>query len=124
MEIEAEVMRYKKKAQKKPSPKAKHKHDYQPCIIRTDNIALHSNFGIVRVPKGKLEFGSYCTVCGKIGSVDFDRWYRTVKLEYGVKPEHTEEALRELNPSTRTIPTFYVTDTLSQKFVNLEETET
>ena len=65
MEIEAEVMRYKKKAQKKPSPKAKHKHDYQPCIIRTDNIALHSNFGIVRVPKGKLKFGSYCTICGK-----------------------------------------------------------
>jgi len=68
--------------------------------------------------------GSYCTICGKLGDVDVDRWWRWEQVMPGAgRSVLTEEAERELNPNTRTLPTFWVEDRFSQKYINLPVTE-
>lgn len=108
---------YKKKMRRKPSKKARHKHDYQPCVFEYDGIRLDKAHGFV--PSPNMGFGSYCTICGKIGGSDHDRWSRWVPVNGGPAghSEYTEEAQIELNPETRTLPTFRVEDIWSQKFI-------
>lgn len=112
-----EVTPYKKKTQSKPPKKARHKHDYQPCIFEYDGIRLDKAHGFV--PSPDTGFGSYCTICGKIGASNHDRWSRWVPVNGGPAghSEYTEEAQIELNPETRTLPTFRIEDIWSQKFV-------
>lgn len=119
--MDNEVMPYRKKSQRKPPPKAKHRHDYQPCLIMSDGIEIDKAHGVIPKTKDQLHFGSYCTICGKIGSPDFDRWHITIHEGDCVRPGYTDEALKELNPETRTLPTFYVPDCFSQRFVDLKE---
>lgn len=115
-----EIPRYKKKAKPKTTPKAKHKHKYEPCVLEyeyPDSIAMlnHKTKGCT--------ISSYCPICGKIGSCDVTRWYKPVKTGDGYKIELTEEAKQELNPTTRTVPTFWVDDWLFPKYVDLSESE-
>ena len=74
----------------------------------------------------------HCPVCGKAGTildVDPDRWERRVEVNihstfhksYGTEP--TEECLRELDPETRTLPTFWVDSPYFTKHVHLSEEE-
>lgn len=116
---EDEVAPYKKKARHKPPKKSKHKHDYQPCIFEYDGIRLDKVHGFV--PKPDTDFGSYCVICGKIGGSDHDRWTRWVSHTNGRagRSEYTEEARIELNPATRTLPTFRIEDIWSQKYVTI-----
>ena len=121
--VEDEQPRYKKKSQKKPPAKSNHKHNYQPCVFEYNSIEFSKGKGFVQKPDAQI--GNYCTVCGKIDyRFDSERWVKWVQmLAYPTcgKSEYTEEAKKELNPETRTLPTFWVDDIWKQKFVKLGE---
>lgn len=114
---ESEVAPYKKKSVKRPPPKSKHKHDYQPCILDTKSAAYSKEYGFVDTRE--LNVGTYCTICGKIGDVNM----------FGIDPNETciaktlwrfsDEQRTQLNPATRTWPLFRVDDYFKQKFVDL-----
>lgn len=121
MDYENEVAPYKKKSTKKAPPKSKHKHDFKPCVFEYDSVRLDKAHGFV--PKPDLMLGSYCPICGKIGSAD-GFWRQWVPVKPGSaagRSEYTEDALKELNPETRTLPTFRLDDWIGQKFVSFEE---
>ncbi len=115
--------KYKKKSQAKPPKKSKHKHYYEPCVLEYPSdwfLKEHERSG-----DKKSVIDGYCPVCGKIGSLDNrERWYTTGKTQVSYffvsSKVPTEEGAKELNPSTRTIPTFCVSD-MFQKFVELEQ---
>ena len=69
--------------------------------------------------------GSYCPVCGEIGSYNVDIWMRWKPVAGGKagRSEYTEEARRELNSETRTLPTFWLEKGFFQKFVSLHDVE-
>ena len=115
----------RKKSSAKPPKKAKHKHDYQPCIYEYDGVKLDEARGFI--PELDMQFGTYCTICGKRDWMlgDKDRWFQ---LEWGprrgwCRSVYTEEAKRELNPETRTLPTFRLLDYWKQKYVDLDWSE-
>jgi hypothetical protein len=75
--------------------------------------------------KLKPHIGAYCPICGKVGTVqDPDRWRRlekhTNEFHTYYASVNTEEYERELDPITRTLPTFTV-DGPFAKFVNLTD---
>lgn len=103
-----DVVRYKKRSKSKPPKKADHKHRYEPCV-------LEYNFpygGDLRVrgfePVRRCRIDGYCPVCGKVGAVSMERWYDSPG--WGYKQTLSDDAKRELDPSTRTLPTFDVGD--------------
>lgn len=53
-----ETMPYKKKSKRRAPAKAKHKHDFQPCIFEYEGIQFDSAHGVI--PKEKEMFGDYC----------------------------------------------------------------
>lgn len=115
--------RYKKKSTAKPPKKAKHKHLAEPCVMEYP-------FHWYKKPheqNGRMcnAIGAYCPICGKIGELlHYNRWYvkggslSTVDLF----AEFTEEAMRELDPDTRTLPTFSINDPFA-KYVTLPTEE-
>ena len=50
-----ETMPYKKKSKRRAPAKAKHKHDFQPCIFEYEGIQFDSAHGVI--PKEKEMFG-------------------------------------------------------------------
>lgn len=120
MDYQEDVAKYRKKSQKKTPRKSKHKHDYQPCVLQYERAEFDKVHGFT--PTGIEErVGSYCPICGKIGEVDFIRWWFTAwNQEHSTCwSEPTEEAKRELNPETRTLPTFWAGDMFA-KYVDIE----
>lgn len=126
--ITNDIPKYRKKSSASPPTKAKHKHAYEPCLIEHPLDWWNKPHERKRyLPH--LTFTSYCPVCGKVGGGDPRRWfvsgkkYDDVGCPY-VTVEHTDEAKRELDPATRTLPVFKVDDPFA-KFVeiNMEETE-
>lgn len=113
-------MPYKKKAKRKSVPKARHKHEYSPCVFEYDSIRLDDIHGIVPTPA--VSIGMYCPVCGKVGSLECSAWMRWVPANKGGagRSEYTEIAKRELNPSTRMLPSFRLDNGPFQKYVRLE----
>ena len=118
--IPNDIPKYRKKSTARPPAKAKHKHVYEPCLI--EHPADWWNKPHERSGKTTLRFATYCPICGKTDSADHDRWVTTVKKHNGVVSylEHvyTEEAERELDPATRTLPVFK-TDGWGEKFVDI-----
>lgn len=102
--LEDEEVKYRKKKQHRPPKKSKHKHDYQPCMLRAPVPSFDKVHGMV--PIYKLVKASYCTICGKIEDYDFVN----LIIETGIKEE---EIL--------TLPTFTVKDLFLAKYVNLGE---
>ena len=102
--LEDEEVKYRKKKQHRPPKKSKHKHDYQPCVLRAPVPSFDKVHGMV--PIYKLVKASYCTICGKIEDYDFVNFI----IDTGIKEE---EIL--------TLPTFTVEDLFLTKYVNLEE---
>lgn len=118
-----EFVPHKKKSSAKPPKKAKHKHDFQHCIFGYYGTKLDQEHGFV--PEREQCFGGYCTICGKIGKVDLGKWFKSGEsysplFQNLFRTEYTDEAKRELNPETRTLPTFWLDDRWKQKFVELE----
>lgn len=127
MDYMEETPRYRKKAKPNTPPKAKHKHYYEPCVFEFNGCQYTKAHGIT-YDKPSAKIAAYCPVCGKAGTildVDPDRWERRVEVNtrsmfhkaYGTEP--TEECLRELNPETRTLPTFWVDSPYFTKQVQL-----
>ncbi len=121
IDISDDIPKYKKKSNVKPPKKFKHKHTYLPCIIEYPEqyyLKEHNRNG-----KKGFHFASYCSICGKIGLCDTNRWYVDIKHHDGtrswIEVDHTEEAKRELNPETRTLPVFQGNCWLP-KFVDIE----
>lgn len=120
--MENEIMPYKKKATKKPPKKSDHKHIFEPCVLEYNGERLDRGRGFV--PERKTKMDSYCVVCGKRGVPDYKRWWNEVRGGCWVRFEESEEQLRELNPETRTLPTFWVDDYYKAKYVDLPEDKT
>lgn len=112
---------YKKKSSKRPPAKAKHKHDFQPCVFEFDFTKLDEAHGFVTEPKACV--GSYCTVCGKVHkSLPGNGWMEWVPIRPGSQfghYEYTENTKRELEPGTRTLPTFRLEDYWKQKYIEI-----
>ena len=120
MDYQEDVAKYRKKSQKKTPKKSKHKHDYQPCVLQYSRDEFDKAHGFT--PTGIKEIiGSYCPVCGKIGDVDWPAWFiwKWSVNGNGGNSVPTEEALRQLNPETRTIPTFWAGDMFA-KYVEIK----
>lgn len=121
-EIIDEVPRYRKKSQKKPPKKSDHKHVFEPCVLEYPQDWFLKEH--LRNGEKKAAISSYCPMCGKIGNIDIERWWTRESIMVGNFPcwnsIPTEEAELELNPETRTLPTF-MCDGIFQKFVNIEE---
>ena len=110
---------YKKKSKSKPPKKAKHKHDFNPCVFEYDGIRFDQAHGFV--PNHQTSIGCYCAICGKIGGDIPDGYIQLVQTKDGSwYSEHTEAGKKELDEYTRTLPTFRIDDIFRQKFVNIE----
>ena len=119
-----DIPKYKKKSTASPPAKAKHKHEYVPCLIEHP-WAWWGKPHEWEQSKRVLSFRSYCPICGKTNEADHDRWYTVIKKyhENGssyIESVRSKEAERELNPSTRTIPVFKA-DRPWPKFVEISK---
>ena len=121
-DVADEVPRYRGKRRVVTPKKHNHKHDFQPCLF---NELFHKKFTASHgfVADSQLAFGEYCVTCGKIAhSYNTNRWLITVRVETenggirAYKQEYTSEALRELDPATRTLPVF-TKYTLLQRYI-------
>lgn len=111
-------MPHKKKAKRKGIKKTDHKHDFQPCVFEYSTEKFDKHRGML--PSTEESIGSYCTICGKIGDKYCPLVFEFVPFRQGGhigRNEHTEEAKRELNPETRTFPTFHLNDYFRDKFI-------
>ena len=120
--IPDDIPKYKKKSSAKPPQKSKHKHVYEPCLVEAPVEWYLKPHERKSRPVTRLCFRSYCPVCGKTGDVDRERWWTTIEkyndmFKY-LEDVHTEEAERELNSITRTLPVFKA-DTPWPKFVSV-----
>lgn len=116
----SEETKYKKKSQNKPPTKSNHKHEYHDCIFEWDNPRGKFDKEKGFITEREIFGGSYCVVCGKMSYDmsfkwrnvihDFRGWYHSVL---------SEKAKQELNPETRTLPTFVIDDRWNQKYVNI-----
>ena len=111
-------MPHKKKAKKKHIKKADHKHDFQPCVFSYPTEKFDKHRGMFQTTEESI--GSYCTICGKIGEQHFPWVFEFVPMRPGAhigRYERTEDAKKELNPETRTFPTFHLNDYFRDKFI-------
>lgn len=113
-------MPYKKKAKKNNPKKFDHKHVPEPCVIEYVSPRLDRGYGFVPTPAATIR--NYCPICGKICSPKYDRWWQDLPYGKYIRQSKTEEHLRELNPETRTLPTFHLDGQIWDfKFVDLTE---
>lgn len=119
-----DIPKYKKKSQKKPPKKADHRHLREPCIIEIP--ADWFNKPHERNGKTNPHFYAYCPICGKVTGYNpcKERWWTREERYNGVfhfyETVYTEEGRREIDPATRTLPTFK-SDDIFPKFVDLED---
>lgn len=122
MDIENDIMPYKKKAKHVTPKKSKHEHKYVPCVLEYNSLQLTKEHGFEKT-KPDARVGYYCPICGKIGyppASEEKRWYTSSYYLHGIVSNLTEECKKELNPETRTLPTFWVEDGFFQKYVDLK----
>ena len=118
-----DITRYRKKSKPKTTKKSKHKHIFEPCVLELPIDWYKKEHE--RNGEKRSRIGYYCPICGKLGDFqEKERWYHLKKIEYShlstYSQEPTEECEKELNPLTRTLPTFFVDDYF-QKFVEVKE---
>lgn len=115
------VVRYRKKRKKKQPKKADHKHEYVDCVFDFNPETIRYIIG-----NKESSIGSYCPTCGKIGDVGprdglGGRWKKDFSEDPSfVAPGWTEDAYREFDPETRTLPSFVLND-FFQKYVEIKE---
>ena len=110
-----DIPKYRKKSQKKPPKKANHKHEWANCVYETATIGYSKEKGFYRTTE--LTVGTYCHICGKIGDIA-DRRYKINTSPYSkfLTYEWSEDAKKEFDPSTRTMP-FFEINQFKDKFV-------
>ena len=119
----SEVAPYKKKSTGNTPKKSKHKHLYEPCVLSYPDDWWNKEH--IRHRQRTPIIGTYCPVCGKIGTIkDRSRWYKretvfTGNVQWG-RTVLTDEGEREMHARTRTLPYFEIDDPFV-KFVKLEE---
>lgn len=120
LEYIEQEMRHRKKKHKTVK-KASHKHLNEPCVI-----GYPANWFLKGQASEKMHpiMSAYCPICGKVGQADLERWFvhrGGVSDGYpGYRwSDPSEEAKLELDPDTRTLPTFRVKDPFV-KFVEIE----
>lgn len=116
-------IKHRKRSKKRPPAKAGHKHDFQPCMFQTYRKHFDRVHGYVQTGEPSFSFGSYCPICGKTSRSDIDQWLLWVPLHPGSQGgrfEYTDRAKAELDPATRTLPTFIINDRFPPKYVSLE----
>lgn len=123
MDIEknmSDIPKYKKKSQVYSPKKSDHKHLSQDCVFEWDDpLGKLTDKGFQKVHK--VDGGAYCPICGQIrlGEMSFD-WYKEIKGFSAFHLELSERAIKEIDPKTRTLPTFFLNDFLwKQKYVDL-----
>lgn len=121
-DYENEVLFHKVKHIKKSPKKSNHRHTYKDCVCSIPAIKYIPEKGFTKTNR-RLVFWSYCPKCGKL------RWFSsTNKWQKRVYDEHffafrfewTEDAKREFNPETRTLPYFEIDDEW-QQYVEIED---
>lgn len=108
-------VKYKKKSNKRPPKKADHKHIFEPCVFQSKGIKFDKAHGIVDGPD-EYKMGSYCKICGKVGPGD-RKWWDMVDNRFCLG-KYTKDAELQLNPETRTLPTFRLNNYF-QKFISI-----
>lgn len=105
-----ETVRYRKKAKRKSVVKCGHKHVFVPCVVEYPKEWWQKEH--LRSGEYIPTLASYCTICGRVGS---HAYCGSVRLR---PSEYTDTELTELNPETRTLPTFRCNDYFT-KYVDL-----
>lgn len=113
-----EVGKYRKKSNKNPPKKSKHKHHYESCVFGYYAKKFTKERGFEN--QYETSIGTYCPVCGKIGNTyDCDNEKYFVKSSL-VHRDFTEEGKRELDKNTRTLPYFWIKEGWFVKSVDLD----
>ena len=113
-----EEMPHRKRAKHKTVKKSRHKHDFHPCVFEFEGLHFNKMNGFVTIPD--VSIGTYCPICGKIGSLCAQGWRQWKPPNSNNRAgsfAYTDDAKRELDPQTRTLPTFWLRDKYSQKYV-------
>ncbi len=123
------VMPYRKKSVKKRRKKSKHAHKYAPCVFEYEDMCFDKAHGIQMVPRTSI--GSYCVICGKVGDVVSASFVKKTEVLTGFTQDmdkilcvnsydYTDEGKRELDPETRTMPTFHI-DLYKDRYVDMSQ---
>ena len=120
---DTDVPKYRKRAKKTTVKKADHEHENSFCVFEYKNSYYTIEHG--RVSKLDTSIGEYCPVCGKIRVLyTLDRKYtmksNTFYSNCAIGLQYNQEAIKELNANTRTLPTFHVDDIWNQKFIDID----
>ena len=120
MDYEEEVQhnRRKKISKAKAPKKSGHKHAYEPCVVEYPaNWFMKEH---ERGPQMRADIMDYCPVCGKLAAPhQTERWWVRGRSIAGFWHDPSEEALRELDPATRTLPSFVIEDPFARS-VNIK----
>lgn len=118
-----EVPKYRKKSTKKTPKKADHKHKYVNCVFGYDGILWDKECGFKTIPVKSI--GTYCKICGKVGSVIDQKWLRETNQWFGDKEYEqrwSDKARAEFDESTRTLPYFWLDERWgSNKYVEIND---
>ena len=115
---------YKPKTpKKKRTRKSNHRHVYKNCVYECLYKYAEYDRTTGYTPGVKTSIGTYCTKCGKIGTlndVDNKKWFEEYRDDpyHGAKLVPTSAWESEINKDTRTLPTFFVADYFD-KYIDL-----
>lgn len=88
--------------------KANHKHIYVPAVFERPTERLDGSRG--SVDDTELTIGTYCEKCGKINGYTYRPYLNVQHIGMRWISEWTGEAKKELDPNTRTLPFFKLSD--------------
>ena len=118
---EDEAPRHKKKAKKVTPKKARHKHEQANFVAIHTTPVLSREHGFIT--EDRYDIWLYCPICGKVFDRDTSpRWYtynKKSRPELGIYLglQYTEEAKREFDPATRTLPCYRLPDGIFTKYI-------
>lgn len=106
-----EPPKYKKKSHKQHEKKSNHPHVWTNCVFEYDMPDYSEWKTTGQKTRRELSIGTYCSICGKIGTTMDLSWTEVGKLphfRYFHNPVWTLNAELQFDPKTRTLPHFYI----------------
>lgn len=119
-----EPPKYKKKSHKQHEKKSNHPHVWSNCVYEFDTPDYSKALTTGMKTKRELSIGTYCSICGKIGTTMDLSWREDVDLKSWIHSkvigrDWSDTAKQEFDPKTRTLPCFYIGDWLRhEKYIN------